>query len=184
MALGPVARLLPHGKRPRPGRQPKGGMRRMLVSKRRLPPGTAAATTCAADVMPENATRHAADSALGPRAARPPNLNPDGLAWTRIYIYMYEGNGAGLTCTSGTVLKARVASQAAPCKAPGSQASGRSHVLLKGTSSDIDMLENISARCGAHGGSTHNSPTPWCRTRRAPYTSCQWYWQRAYRRQV
>ncbi len=59
-----------------------------------------------------------------------------------------------------------------------------SHVLLKGTSSDIDMLENISARCGAHGGSTHNSPTPWCRTRRAPYTSCQWYWQRAYRRQV
>jgi hypothetical protein len=27
MALGPTARLLPHGKRPRPGRQPEGSMR-------------------------------------------------------------------------------------------------------------------------------------------------------------
>ena len=37
MALGPNARLLPHGKRPRPGRQPEEGMRRLLVSKRRKP---------------------------------------------------------------------------------------------------------------------------------------------------
>ena len=36
MALGPCARRLPHGKRPRPGCQPEESTRRMLVSKRRV----------------------------------------------------------------------------------------------------------------------------------------------------
>jgi hypothetical protein len=83
---------------------------------------------------------NAARCRLGPRPVRGAPTQPEP-RWSgvdaHIYIYMYEGNGAGLTCTSGTVLKARAASQAAPCKAPGSQASGRSHVLLKGTSNDI-----------------------------------------------
>ena len=63
MALGPCARRLPHGKRPRPGRQPEESTQRLLVSKRRVALGPKR-TRC----LIYGVWAHI-DTALGPDAA-------------------------------------------------------------------------------------------------------------------